>query len=136
MAQLDPHAALIYTMVVVSAADGSMDDDELMTIGDVVRHLPVFQSFDEAELPRVAAACASLLNEEDGFDAVLTVIGENLPAKLRETAYAVACDIAAADLEVGEDEMTVLRQLRWRLGVDRLAAAAIERGAKARRQTV
>ena len=32
--------------------------------------------------------------------------------------------------------MTVLRQLRWRLGVDRLAAAAIERGAKARRQTV
>ena len=51
MAQLDPHAALIYTMVVVSAADGSMDDDELMTIGDIVRHLPVFQSFDEAELP-------------------------------------------------------------------------------------
>ena len=47
MTQLDPHAALIYTMVLVSAADGNMDDKELKAIGDIVRHLPAFEGFSE-----------------------------------------------------------------------------------------
>ncbi|MBC6440265.1 MAG: tellurite resistance TerB family protein [Rhodospirillales bacterium] len=136
MTRLDHHAALIYTMVVVSAADGSMDDEELRTIGDIVRHLPAFRGFEEEQLPRIAEACASLLSEEDGFDTVITIIGENIPARLRETAYAIACDIAAANLEVDEGEMTVLQQIRWCLGIDRLTAAAIERGSHARHQTV
>ncbi len=136
MTQLDPHAALIYTMVLVSAADGSMDDKELKAIGDIVRHLPAFEGFDEEELPQVAQACGTLLGDEDGFDTVLTIIAENLPEKLLETAYAIACDVAAANLIVDEDEMTVLQQLRWRLNIDRLTAAAIERGSRARHQTL
>jgi tellurite resistance protein len=136
MTQLDPHAALIYTMVLVSAADGSMDDKELKAIGDIVRHLPAFDGFSEDELPQVAQACGSLLGDEDGFDTVLTIIAENLPDKLLETAYAIACDVAAANLIVDEDEMTVLQQPRWRLNIDRLTAAAIERGSRARHQTL
>jgi tellurite resistance protein len=136
MTQLDPHAALIYTMVLVSAADGNMDDKELKAIGDIVRHLPAFEGFSEDELPNVAQACGTLLGDEDGFETVLTIIAENLPAKLVETAYAIACDVAAANLIVDEDEMTVLQQLRWRLNIDRLTAAAIERGSRARHQTI
>ena len=136
MPQLDPHAALIYTMVIVSAADGDMDDNEMKAIGETVRRLPAFKGFDENDLPKVAQSCASLLAEDDGFETVLTVIAEALPARLRETAYAIACDIAAANLDVDEEEMTVLQQIRWRLDIDRLIAAAIERGARARHQTV
>jgi tellurite resistance protein len=136
MSQLDPHAALIYTMVIVSAADGDMDDSEMKAIGQTVQRLPAFKDFDVNELPKVAQSCASLLAGEDGFDTVLTVIAEALPARLRETAYAIACDIAAANLDVDEEEMTVLQQIRWRLDIDRLIAAAIERGARARHQTV
>ena len=136
MTQLDPHAALIYTMVLVSAADGSMDDKELRAIGDIVRHLPAFDGFSEEKLPQVAQACGALLGDDDGFDTVLTIIAENLPDKLLETAYAIACDVAAANLIVDEDEMTVLQQLRWRLNIDRLTAAAIERGSRARHQTL
>ncbi len=33
---LEPHAALIYTMVLVSAADRELTDDELHVIGDIV----------------------------------------------------------------------------------------------------
>jgi tellurite resistance protein len=136
MAKLDHHAALIYTMVIVSGADGDMDDNELQAIGDIVRHLPAFRGFDEDDLPKVAQACATLLTDEDGFETVLTIIAEALPPRLRETAYAIACDIAAANLDVDEEEMTVLQALRWRLNLDRLTAAAIERGARARHQTV
>ena len=135
MTQLDHHAALIYTMVMVSAADSNMTDSELHAIGDIVRRLPVFKDFDEDELPKIAQSCATMLNEDDGFETVLTVIFEALPAKLRETAYALACDVAAADLDIVESEITILQQLRWRLSVDRLTAAAIERGARARHQT-
>ena len=134
MSQLDHHAALIYTMVIVSAADGDMDDAELGVIGDIVRQLPAFDGFDRAKLPGVAESCASILADEDGFDTVLTVIAETLPAKLRETAYAVACDVAAANLDVEQEELTVLRRLRWQLGLERLTAAAIERGTRARHQ--
>lgn len=135
MSQLDHHAALIYTMVIVSAADGDMDDSEMKAIGDVVRLLPVFKDFKEAELPKVAESCATLLADDDGFETVLTIIREALPVKLRETAYAIACDVAAANLDVDEEEMTVLQQIRWKLDIDRLTAAAIERGARARHQT-
>ena len=38
--------ALIYTMVLVSAADSEMSDAELRTIGELVNSMPVFKGFD------------------------------------------------------------------------------------------
>ena len=40
--ELDPHSALIHTMVLVSASEGRMSDRELQAMGRIVRHLPVF----------------------------------------------------------------------------------------------
>ena len=51
---------------------------------------------------------------------------------LHETVYALACDIAAADGKVEIEEMRLLEMFRYVLGVERLAAAAIERGSRAR----
>ena len=45
------HTALIYTMVIVSAADSEMTDRELFIIGDIVKTLPVFENFDPELLP-------------------------------------------------------------------------------------
>ena len=59
-----------------------------------------------------------------------------MPAKLRETAYAIACDVAAADGEASQEELRVLELIRHRLDIERLIAAGIERGAKARFQTL
>ncbi len=130
-----PHEGLIYTMVLVSAADSDMTDEELRVIGDIVRHLPVFHDYDEAGLPATAAACAELLAEEDGLDRAIDVIKGALPQNLRETAYALACDVAAADGEANQEELRLLEILRHRLDIDRLIAAGIERGARARHMT-
>ena len=129
-------AALIHTMVLVSASDGNMTDSELATIGDIVRMLPVFSGFDETQLSEVASQCVATLQNEDGLDLALNAIREALPDYLRETAYAVACDVAAADGEASQEELRLLELLRHRIGVDRLAAAAIERGARARHMTL
>ncbi|MDH3661011.1 MAG: tellurite resistance TerB family protein [Alphaproteobacteria bacterium] len=129
---IDHHSALIYTMVLVSAAEGVMADTEIETIGRLVRYLPIFQDFNHDRLTEVGRDCTYLLRREDGLDQACDMIAEALPAKLRETAYALACDIAAADGELAEEELNLLHMLRNRLGVDSLVATAIERGAYAR----
>ncbi|MEM7172044.1 MAG: tellurite resistance TerB family protein [Pseudomonadota bacterium] len=132
----DHHAALIYTMVLVSAADRDMTDAELQTIGDTVRHLPIFEDYDLSKLTGTAQECAMMLNQEEGFEKVMDVIVSSLPGKLGETCYALACDVAAADGVVSQEEIQLLAAIRQRLQVGRLPAAAIERGARARYTTL
>ena len=133
---LDHHRALIYTMVIVSAADSDMPDAELRIIADIVGDLPVFRDFDRRELPRVLNDCTDLIGRDDGLEETLKAIKTALPAKLRETAYAIACDLVAADGEATQEELRVLEMIRHRLSIDRLIAVAIERGARARFQTM
>lgn len=129
---IDHYTALIYVMVLVSAADREMTDAEMRSIGEIVQFLPVFQDFDHEELPKVASSCVEILDEEDGLDRIFTMIEEALPERLRETAYAMACDVAAADLRAGQEELRMLEMIRHRLDIDRLAAAAIERASAVR----
>jgi tellurite resistance protein len=136
MAKISHHAALIYTMMMVSASDRNMSDAELSSIGDMVLHLPVFEDFDRKKLPRVGSDCAKLLDKENGLEETLMLIKKALPKKLRETAYALACEVAAADGKASQEELRLLEMIRYHLDIDRLAAAAIERGARARHQTL
>ncbi len=129
---IDHHTALIFTTVLIAAAEGDMTDQELERIGLFVRFLPVFRDFDKDRLTEVGRACAELLRREDGLDLVLDMIAEALPPRLRETAYTLACDIASADECVAPEELEMLKMLRQRLHVDRLIAAAIERATYAR----
>jgi tellurite resistance protein len=129
---IDQHTALIFTMVLLSAAEGEMTDAELETIGRQVRYLPVFKGFDRDRLTAVGRQCAELLRDEDGLALAVDMIAEALPAPLRETAYALACDVAAADGTLAVEELNLLRVLRHDLSIDRLVAAAIERATYAR----
>ncbi|MEQ8968569.1 MAG: tellurite resistance TerB family protein [Azospirillaceae bacterium] len=132
----DVHSALIYTMVLASASDGSMSDRELKTFGEMVRFLPAFEGFDPERIMPIAQECTALLQDDNGLDRALDAIRDRLPDYLRETAYAVACDVVAADGRASQEELRLLEMLRHRLGVDRLAAAGIERGARARHMTL
>ena len=130
------HTALIYVMVLTAAADSKMGDPELHMIGEIVRTLPVFEGYDPEMLPRTAEDCAEILAGKNGLDTVLKLVNDSLPAPLRETAYALACDVAAADNRITQEEARLLQMLRQSLGVDHLIGAAIERGARARFQRI
>lgn len=129
---INHHSALIYVMVTMSAVDRSMNDKELARIGSIVRNLPVFRDFDEERLLHTARECGDILAEDGGLDAVLSMVTESLPEYLSETAYALAVEVAAADLDVQQEELRFLQMLRDRLDLDKLTVAAIERGARAR----
>jgi tellurite resistance protein len=129
---IDPQTDLVYKMVMVSAADSDMTDSELGRIGQIVSQLPVFSGFDTEQMTDIARDCAELLSQEDGLDDAIGQIRDALPERLRETAYVLACDIATADGRTNQEELRLLELLRHGLDVDRLAAAAIERAARAR----
>jgi len=131
---LDHHAALIYVAVLASAADKEVTDCELATINDVVAHWPVFRSYDRTQMSATADACIDLLRAEDGLDRAVAAIRAALPAKLYETAYALACDVAAADGRASQEELRFLELLSDGLGLGRLETAAIERATRARHQ--
>jgi len=126
--------ALIYTMVLASAVDTVVKDVELRTMGDIVRGLPAFSGFDQQTLPRAVESCMQLISsgEHSRVEDAIDVIHDSLPPHLRETAYALALDVIAADGQTLQEELRLLEILRHRLEIDRLVAAGIERGARAR----
>ncbi|MEJ0041635.1 MAG: tellurite resistance TerB family protein [Rhizomicrobium sp.] len=134
MKAISHHTALIYVMVIVSAADGSMSEKELKIIGELTKILPAFQGFDHNRLLGVCQECAQILQEPDGADAIMGLIDEGLPDVLHETAYWVALEVALADRRIALEEVRILDALRRRLEIDKLVAAAIERGARAKYQ--
>lgn len=133
---LSPQDCLVAVMVAVSASDTNMRTSELIRIQTTVNHLPVFGSYDLDRIEVVSRVVLDLFDQEDGLDALFGLVRENLPEKLWETAYAMACDVAAADGRVLQEEGRLLEEIRYELNIDRLHAAAIERGARARHMTL
>ena len=123
---------LIAVMIAVSASDENIRTSELVMIEAIVNHLPVFATYDADRIKQVSQTVFDLFAVEDGLDALFGLIRANLPEKLNETAYALACDVAVADGRLREQELRLLEEIRYELSIDRLHAAAIERGARAR----
>ena len=133
---LTPEDCLVAMMVAVSASDENMRTSELLKIQSAVNHLPIFSSYDVDRIQTVSQVVFDLFEQEDGLDALFGLIRDNLPETLFETAYAMACDVAAADGRLLESELRLLEEMRYELTIDRLHAAAIERGARARHMTL
>ncbi|GGA78975.1 hypothetical protein GCM10011491_02730 [Brucella endophytica] len=132
MSEISPQDALVYIMVTTSVADTTMTDAELSSIGNIVSRLPVFRGFDPVRLPELAARCYAHLEDEDGLERILDIAHETLPERLYDTAYALAVEVAAADLHVEQEELRFLQMLRDRWNLDELTVAAIERSARVR----
>jgi hypothetical protein len=134
MHTISHQAALIYVMVVTAASDGAMGDRELHAIGELVRTLPVFHDFPHDRLLPVAQECGQILQEGEGLDAVLGLVKDALPEHLRETAYFLALELVLTDAQVALEEIRIIEVLRRALSLEKLEAAALERGARARYQ--
>jgi uncharacterized membrane protein YebE (DUF533 family) len=131
-----PQEALIYAMVTVAAADRKVSQNELGRINSMVRELPAFRDIEDAWLIREAQDCGKILAKPDGVNKVVRLIVEALPRELRETAYALAAEVAASDLAIKEDERDFLALLARGLELDDLVRAALERTAQARHRRV
>lgn len=134
-APLTPQDCLVAVMVAVSASDENIRTAELLKIQTTVNNLPVFANYDIDRMKTVSQTVFDLFEQEDGLAALFGLIRDSLPERLNETAYALACDVAAADGTLKEAELRLLEEIRYELDIDRLHAAGIERGARARHMT-
>ena len=125
---------LVYVMVSVSAVDRDMGVDETRRIGDMARTLPVFDAWDPDRVVEAARTCRDILQEDEGLQTILRLAGE-LPENLRQTAYALAAEVAAADRNVTAEEVRFLSLLRSALALRKMECAALEHAAWARHQT-
>jgi len=133
---ISPHAALIYTLVMVSASDREMKTAELGQIGRYVTQLPAFAGYDPNKIVETAQECAVMLQVDDGLERTLAQVAAALPQHLRETAYLLACELAAVDGRVPLEEARMIEKLRHAFHLDRLVTAALERAVMARLATV
>ena len=135
MKKLTPQEAAIYLMVIISASDREMDDSELARIGAIVRTLPAFRDFEQSQTLLVAQDCQKWLQRENGLDEILDAASAAIPETAHDMVYAIAVDVAIANLKVRPEEVRLLQILRERLTLDRATVTAIERAAKARHRT-
>ncbi|WP_171988052.1 TerB family tellurite resistance protein [Hyphomicrobium sp. NDB2Meth4] len=134
-ATLSPQEALIYAMVAAAAADRTIAQIEIERMHSMVRELPAFRGLDDAWFGREAQACGKLLSRPDGVNKVVRLIGEALIGELRETAYALAAEVAASDLALQADEKSFLDLLGDGLRLDELTRAALQRTARVRHRS-
>ena len=133
---LEPQEALVCTMVLIAAAGGEITDREIGVMAGLVQTLPAFHEFSAERLDAATEAAIGLLREDDGLSHAGRLIREALEPRLRETAYALACEVVAADRFAEQDSLRMLEFVKAELHLDPLVAAAIERGARARHQMV
>ena len=129
---LSPQDCLVAVMIAISASDEEIRTAELVKIESAVNNLPIFANYDLDRMNVMAQTVFDLFSVEDGLDALFGLVRDNLPERLFETAYALACDVAAADGTLRDEELRLLEEIRYELNLDRLHAAAIERGSRAR----
>ena len=127
-----PCDALVAVMVATSASDETMRTSELVAIQRMVDHMPIFAKYDADRMRAVSQTVMALFEEEEGLDALFGLVRDALPERLYETAYALACDVAAADGRTYEGEVAMLAEIRHELNISRLHAAAIELSAQVR----
>ena len=77
---------------------------------------------------------AELLHDDDGLAHAGRLMLAALTPKLRETAYALACEVVAANQVTKQRTLEMLDFVRSELHLDPLVASAIERGVRARHQ--
>ena len=133
---LDPQEALVCTMVLVAAADGAITDREIGVMSGLVQTLPAFQDFSSERLEVASEAAIALLEEDEGLEHAGQMIRDALEPRLRETAYALACEVVAADRHAKQPVLRMLELVMAELRLEPLVAAAIERAARARHQRI
>ncbi len=133
---LDAQEALVCTMVLVAAAGRGISDAEIGVMAGLVQTLPVFRTFSTDRLNAATEAAVALLREDEGLAHAGALIREALEPRLRETAYALACEVIAAERAADQDSLRMLEFVKAELRLDPLVAAAVERGARARHQHI
>ena len=84
IAILSAEDSLVAIMIAISMSNENVKTSELITIEQVVNHLPIFSNYNPDRISHVATITFRLLEEEDGLDSFFELVRNGLPEKLYE----------------------------------------------------
>lgn len=123
---LGPAEAFAAIALIAVAADGYMSDAETQVISTTLSRMQLFRSYPGDVMRKMIDRLLSILQRE-GVDVLFYAAMNTLPDDLRETAFAVATDIALADGDVSDEEENLLNDLYHALDIpEEMAVKIIE----------
>ncbi len=105
-----PQEAYAAITLLAIASDGYLANEELDAITSHLSRMHLFHHFRPDTMQRMYAKLFDIMRK-DGADVLLESAKETLPIELRESAFAMCCDLTLADGIMAKDEQTFLQQL-------------------------
>lgn len=109
----DPRRFLVEAMIGAMNADGVVDERELAVIHKHLAEHDLFGGVAESAAKTLIDLATDAIRFAGSAVARVPAIAKGLPSRIhRITAYSMACEIVAADQDVGQAEMHFLEALR------------------------
>jgi hypothetical protein len=109
-----PHEAFAGVLLAASACDGHIADEEVQSLFTKLGRMKMFQRYTDKLWSQLMNRLSGVLKRQ-GVETLLERSTSLLPAELRETVFANACDIVLADGVVEEDEKAFINDLQKKL---------------------
>lgn len=125
-ARQDRNAALVETMMLAAAADGSVSAVEMQVLLRRILERPEFEGTRPEELNALVENSVKRLSEAKDLPSILKSLRERLPDhKNRMLAFGLAVAVAFADQRATKDELGLLKTIQAALGISEDEVARI-----------
>ncbi len=98
------------------AADGVINEEEAQGLVVGLVRMKLYSGYSANQMGTMLNKLVGIIKKQ-GLDALVTMAKEGLPADMRETAFAVAADLALADGEIATQEKDILTKVQQGLGI-------------------
>jgi tellurite resistance protein len=106
------------------AADGYITDEEAIGIITGLTKMKLFQNYDTNKMRAMFKKLLNIIRRQN-IDALIKMSNENLSPEFRETAFAVATDLALADGTIDQSEKDILTKIQETLEISEDVAIKI-----------
>ena len=111
-----PQEAYAAITILAIASDGYLANEELDAITGHLSRMHLFQHLRPDTMQRMYTKLFDIFRK-DGADLLLESAKETLPSELRESAFAMCCDLTLSDGLMSFDEQAFLKQLHQLLEI-------------------
>ncbi len=122
--KLNKEEAFAAVALAAVAADGNISEEEGRGIITGLARMKLFENYNPNKMGSMFNKLIGIIKNQ-GIESLVTLSKENLPQELRETAFAVATDLALADGTIDKSEKDILTKIQQTLGVPEETAIKI-----------
>jgi tellurite resistance protein len=98
------------------AADGVITEEEAQGLVVGLVRMKLYAGYNGNQMGAILNKLVGIIRKQ-GLDALVNMAKEGLPQDLKETAFAVAADLALADGEIAKQEKDILTKIQVGLGI-------------------